>query len=77
MAGCGSVLRQREVKLLLLQVGLGHHYPDRVAKLVFVVMASANEAVVALVEVVIVVVKVVHGHHALAVVLVDFAVYAV
>ena len=40
-------------------------------------MATANETVVLLVEVVVVAVEIAHRHHALAVVLVNLAIYAI
>ena len=70
-------LSQCEIELALLNVGTCHLDFYRVAQLIFVVMTAANETIVALIEVVVVVVQVVHGHHAFAVVLVYLAVNAV
>ena len=71
------LFRQRKVELFLFEVGTCHLDAYCIPQLVLVVMATANEAVVALVEVVVVVVEVAHRHKTLAVVLVNLAVDAV
>ena len=59
-----------KVELPFLQIGTGHLYANRIAKLVLVMMPSSTQHKVFLVEVVVVVIQIVHGHHALAVIFV-------
>lgn len=66
-----------EVDLSFFDVGCCDLYCDGVAELVCVVTAAAYQTVVFLVEVVVVVFQLAHGHHSFAVIVVDFAVYAV
>ena len=68
---------QCEVELSLLYIGSCHLDAYCIAQLVFVVMTSANETIVLLVEVVVVVVEVAHRYQTLAVVLVYLAVDAI
>ena len=63
---CASLAHYGEVGLSLLEVGACHLDAYGVAELVAVVPAAAYEAVVALVEVVVVVVGGAHGRRALA-----------
>src|SRR5574344_1379449 len=72
-----SFISQYKVELALFHIGLCHLDAYWVAKLILVMMATAHETVVLLVEVVVVVVEVAHLHHSLAVVLVNLAVYTV
>ena len=71
------LLCQREVELLLFEIGLRHLNLYWVAQLILAVMSATHESVVALVEVVVVVVKIAHGDKSLAVVLVYLALYSV
>ena len=70
-------VHQSEVELSLLLVSPGYLYADGIAQLILVMAATSYEAVVALVEVIVVVVEVAYGHHAFAVVFVYLAVDAV
>src|SRR5574344_3144784 len=72
-----SFISQYKFELALFHLGLCHIDAYGVTKLILVMMATANETVVLLVKVVVVVVEVAHLHHALAVVLVNLAVYTI
>ena len=70
------LLCQSEIQLTFLDIGTGHLDGDRVAQLELMMMAAADKTVVALIKLVVVIVEIVHGHHALTVVLVNLTIDA-
>ena len=68
---------QDKVELALLQVGTSHLDTHGITKLIFVVVPASSQAEVALVEVIVVIIEIAHGHHSFAVVLVDLGIDAI
>ena len=68
---------KREVKLPFFHISLGYLYLHSIAQLVLMAEASAHKTVVALVEVVVIVIKIAHVYDAFSVVLVYLTVYSV
>ena len=64
-------LHQCEVQLLLLQIGTCHFDRDGISQTVRAVLATSAQTVVLLVELVVIVVEVADGYHALTLVLVQ------
>lgn len=63
-----------EVELLPFEVSLSHLDADRVAKVIYMMAATTAEAVVLLVEVIVIIVEILHANHAFTVVFIYLAV---
>ena len=65
---------QLEVELLAVEVGADNAYAYRVADSELAVCTAANEAVVGIIEFIVVILQGAHGNHALALVDIDFGI---